>query len=141
MDFHYINTNASNREGDTYKRWLRLGYAFTSGNKKRYGKKLAKLHPGDIVFMYVSDKGVRAVGMVIKEWDGIEYHEPIIPSSPDRNEYRIQINWFIVPPDEFVSPSKVRELVGYDLVGTTARIISNRDGAEKLLKHMLQMQE
>lgn len=67
MGFHYINTNAGNREGDTYKKWLRLGYAFTSGDTV-YGKKLARLHPGDIVFMYVSDKGVRVAGMVIKEW-------------------------------------------------------------------------
>lgn len=73
--------------------------------------------------------------------DGTEYLEPIIPSPPDRNEYRIQINWFIVPPDEFVPPPKVRELIRYDLIGTTARIISNRDGAEKLLRYMQQMQE
>ena len=46
---------------------LRLGYAFTSDDTV-YGKKLVRLHPGDIVFMYVSDKGVRAAGMVIKEW-------------------------------------------------------------------------
>ena len=139
MEFYFINTNESNREGEPYKKWLNLGYAFTSGDRQRFGKKLGNPDPGDLVFMYVSGKGIKAVGMVLKKWDGIEYHEPLIPSPPDRNEFRLQINWFIVPQDRFVPRSKVKEILGYDLVGTSARI--NHDMAEKLLRYMLQMLE
>ena len=139
MDFHYINTNDGYNEKDTYKTWLNLGYAFTNG-QQRYGAKLGTLQPGDLVFMYVSGKGIKAVGMVIKEWDGIEYRQPIISSSTANNEFRIQVNWFIVPPDDFVPSSKVKEIMGYDFVQTCARI-NKRGAAEKLLRHMLQMLE
>lgn len=139
MVFYFVNTNESNREGEPYKKWLDLGYAFTSGDRQRFGKKLGNPDPGDLVFMYVSGKGIKAVGMVIKKWDEIEYHEPLIPSPPDKNEFRLRIDWFIVPPDDFVPPSKVKEIIGYSLVGTSARI--NSDAAERLLQHMLQMLE
>ena len=139
MKFHYINTNDGYQEQDTYKTWLNLGYAFTNG-ERLYGEKLGTFQPGDLVFMYVSSKGVKAVGMVIKEWDGIEYRQPIISSSTANNEFRIRIDWFIVPSDDFVSPSTVKEIMGYDFVQTCARI-NKRDAAEKLLRNMLQMLE
>ena len=139
MNFHYINTNDGYHDEDTYKTWLNLGYAFTNG-ERLYGEKLGTFQPGDLVFMYVSGKGVKAVGMVIKEWDGIEYRQPIISSSTANNEFRIRIDWFIVPSDDFVSPSTVKEIMGYDFVQTCARI-NKRDAAEKLLRYMLRMLE
>ena len=66
MDFHIINTNDKLTE-DGYKMWLSHDYAFTNGVKQRYGETLRHLSPGDLVFMYVSGKGIKTVGMVIKK--------------------------------------------------------------------------
>ena len=136
MDFHYINTNEKFIKG-AYKKWLRLNYAFTNGAKQRYGETLRHLKPGDLVFMYVSGKGIKAVGMVIKEWDGIEYREQIIPCpSSIINEYRIPVRWFIVIPDDFVPTSKVKEILGYTVRQTRERIEQNMGQA--LLRHILE---
>lgn len=140
MQFHYINTNERFQEEGrwAYKTWLNLGYGFTNG-ARQYGEKLGSFEPGDLVFMYVNKMGIKAVGMVIKPWDGIEFKQPIIPGGDNRNEYRVQINWFIVLPDGFVSPSNVKDIIGYSLTGTTARI--NGIAGEKLLRHILAMLE
>ena len=139
MDFHYINTNEAYGRERAYKTWLNLGYAFTNGQLK-YGNKLGNMNPADLVFMYVKKKGIKAVGRVITEWDGIEYHEPIIPAPKVDNEFRIQVNWFIVIPNGFVSPAKVKEILGYPFYssGACARI-KKKDKAENLLRHILRM--
>ena len=138
MQFHYINTNERYRQSGAYKKWLNLGYGFTNGELK-YGKILGNFQPGDLVFMYVKEYGIKAVGMVIQEWDGIEYREPMIQSDTN-NEFRVRINWFSVLPDGFVSPSEIKEILGYNLPAATARI-KKQDLAEKLLRHFLQMLE
>ena len=138
MQFHYINTNEAHRQYGAYKKWLSLGYGFTNGEMK-FGKKLGNFQPGDLVFMYVKQRGIKAMGMVMEEWDGIEYHEPIIPSDTN-NEFRIRINWFSVLPDGFVSPSEIKEILGYGFSATTQRI-KKQDLAEKLLRHFLRMLE
>ena len=77
------------------------------------------------------------MGMVIKEWDGIEYHEQIIPCpSSVINEYRIPIRWFIVVPDDFVLLLKVKEILEYLVTQTRARIEHNLGQA--LLRYILQ---
>lgn len=75
--------------------------------------------------------------MVIKEWDGIEYREQIIlfPSSAT-NEYRIPVRWFIVIPNDFVPPSKVKEIHGYRVTQTHACIEHNL--GQTLLRCILQ---
>ena len=135
MDFHYINTNDKLIEG-AYKKWLRFNHAFTNGSKQRYGETLRSLNPGDVVFMYVSEKGVKAVGMVIKKWDGIEYREQMIPCKSATYEYRIPVRWFIVIPDDFVPPSEVKEILGYPVTQTRARIKHNL--GQTLLRYILQ---
>ena len=138
MQFHYINTNEAHRQYGAYKKWLNLGYGFTNGELK-YGKKLGNFQPGDLVFMYVKQRGIKAVGMVMQKWDGIEYLEPTIPSDTG-NEFRIRINWFGVLPDGFLSPSEIKEILGYTFSDATARI-NKQDKAEKLLRHFLQILE
>lgn len=138
MQFHYINTNEAHRQYGAYKKWLNLGYGFTNGELK-FGEKLGNFQPGDLVFMYVKGRGIKAVGMVMEEWDGVEYREPIIPSDTN-NEFRVRINWFCVLPDGFVSPSEIKEILGYGFSATTQRI-KKQDLAEKLLRHFLQMLE
>ncbi len=138
MQYHYINTNEQYSQPGAHKKWLNLGYGFTNGELK-YGKKLGKFQPGDVVFMYVKKHGIKAVGMVMQEWDGIEYHEPMIPSDT-ANEFRIRINWFSVLSDGFVSPSEIKAILGYGFSATTQRI-KKQDFAEKLLRHFLQMLE
>ena len=137
MQFHYINTNEKYRQSGAYKKWLYLGYGFTNGELE-YGEKLGNFQPGDVVFMYVKKHGIKAVGMVIQKWDGIEYHEPIIPSDT-ANEFRIRINWFSILPDGFISASKIKEILGYTFSAATGRI--KPDLAEKLLRHFLTMLE
>lgn len=147
MQFHYIMTNENDYEECAYKKWLKLGYGFTNGDRK-YGEKLEEFKPGDLVFMYVNDKdvktdmdtGIKAVGMVIKKWDGIEYKELMISSLHTKNEYRIEINWFIVIPDGFVSPEEVRKILGYGLSQTTARI-NKVDERVRLLRCILEKLE
>ena len=63
MDFHVINTNDKFVDG-AYKKWLSYNYAFTNG-ARRYGETLRHLNPGDLVFMYVSGKGIKAVGNTV----------------------------------------------------------------------------
>ena len=139
MDFHIINTNDKLVEG-SYRTWLSHDYAFTNGPKERYGETLRSLNPGDLVFMYVSGKGIKAVGMVIKEWDGIEYRELIVPCpSSVINEYRIPVRWFIVIPDDFVPSPKVKEILGYPVTQTRARIEHNL--GQTLLRYILQKLE
>ena len=135
MDFHVINTNDKHAEG-AYKKWLSYNYAFTNGAKQRYGETLRNLKPGDLVFMYVSGKGIKAVGMVIKEWDEVAYHEPIAPCPSAHNEFRIPVRWFIVIPGGFVPTSKVREILGYPVTRTRARIKHNL--GQTLLRHILE---
>ena len=61
MDFHYINTNDGYHERDTYKIMAKSRLCLYHG-EQLYGAKLGTLQPGDLVFMYVSGKGIKAVG-------------------------------------------------------------------------------
>ena len=139
MKFYFINTNAARRYGETYKIWLERRCAFISG-RPPYNTVLERLRRGDICFMYVNKKGVKTFGKVIEEWDRINHAKPIIPGPPGKSEFRIPMNWHPVSPDKFVSPSELREIIGYTPL-KACQHISNRDGAEKLLQHMLQMPE
>lgn len=138
MKFHCINTNEGGRDRENYKTWLSLGYAFTNGDES-FGETLRALKPGDLVFMFVSGKGIKAVGMVIEEWDGREYREPIISSESTDNEFRIRVNWFIVLTDGFFSAAKAKEIVGYAFWVQTRSEIRKRDAANELLREMLKL--
>lgn len=138
MKFHCINTNEGGQDLENYKTWLSLGYAFTNGDKS-FGEKLRALKPGDLVFMFVSGKGIKAVGMVIEEWDGREYREPIIPIESTDNEFRIRVNWFIVLTDGFFPAAKAQEIVGYAFWVQTRSEIRKREAANELLREMLKL--
>ena len=60
MQFHYINTNEAHLQYGAYKKWLNLGCGFTNGEMK-FGKKLGNFQPGHLVFMYVKQRGIKAM--------------------------------------------------------------------------------
>ena len=126
-------------EVDTYKEWLKHNRAFTTG-PEFYGKKLRKLKPDDICFMYVSGQGVRAVGKVLELWDGKSYHKKLMVSTPGHPEYRLRVDWFIALRDEPMSASNLRR-IGLRHPRHTVECIRVRDheAAEKLLRAMQQM--
>lgn len=83
MQFHYINTNEAHRQYGAYKKWLNLGYGFTNGELK-FGEKLGNFQPGDLVFMYVKGRGIKAVGMVWRNGTVssiVSLLSPVIPTT------------------------------------------------------------
>jgi hypothetical protein len=69
--YYFVNTNRDRIpvDGVDGTRVYDHGVAATFGRGK-FGKKLARIEPGDIVLSYVNRVGVRAVGRCLAPWDG-----------------------------------------------------------------------
>ncbi len=96
MNYYYINTNTTaHKSGQgSPEKWIDCGYAFTSGDYEEYGVQgLGKLNPGDILFMYVNQVGVEAVGEVLKHWDKKTYEGDERKVDQENPEYRICVKW------------------------------------------------
>ena len=76
MKYYYINTNTKEMGCSPHQIWFKEGHAFVSDSPgdKTHVRKLKKLKPGDILFMYVSKRSVvMAAGKVCKPCDGCQY--------------------------------------------------------------------
>lgn len=134
MNFYWLNSNENRYEGG-YRKWLAHGFGFTFGSVTP-----KKLEPGDLVFMYVNKKGVKAVGMVMNHWDGVAYNQPLIPQNQaDHAEYRIEINWFIVL-DDCVPHKEAMEILDWHTRSEAIASIEC-DKGEKLLRCILKKLE
>ena len=137
MEYYYIITSANSV--DRHKVWLEHNLAFTGG-AKRYGKKLRKLKPDDICFMYVTGEGVKAVGKVLERWNEKPYHKELMVSKLGQTEYRLKVKWCINLRKP-ISRCEHNKIVGWPprrSVRHTVQSISNHKAAEQLLKAMQQ---
>ena len=135
MNYFYINTNESNAPGQ-YSVWLYNNKAFVHGEK--WGKELDKLSPGDICLMYIDKQGVKAVGEVLKYRDRAPYREHMIRRKErlNSNEYRIDIDWYLVRPKP-VSPVELKTEYGLkSWRGTVRPIKKNKDKASELVQQL-----
>lgn len=139
MYYYYINTNTEadeSAQGNPQK-WIDCGYAFTSGDYEEYGeRKLGKLNPGDILFMYVNEVGVVAVGEVLKHWDK-KKHKAERLVDREYPEYRIPVEWFIRLVNKPIEKEVLKKIFGSDsgrwYPRKTLRRLEN-EKAKKLLK-------
>lgn len=122
MNFYYINTEAKNQGESPHKIWFEHNYAFVSGEK--YGKRLEKFEPGDILFMYANKMGVIAVGMVLEKWDGEKADPQLVYTEEQGPEYRVKTKWFLTFDNDPITPPALREIVGWISPQTIARITS-----------------
>ena len=132
MNHYCINTEARYLEYSPHETWIEHNLAFTSGNET-YGKKLGKLEPNDICFMYANEYGVVAVGRVLCHWDytGHEGNQRIIYCA--ETEYRISVKRFIRLDHNPIRPADLKDIIGYQPVQTLQRI-TKPGAAEQLLK-------
>lgn len=134
MNFYWFNSNEKRHKGG-FRKWITHGFGFAGDDVK-----LDAFSPGDLVFMYVNEMGVKAVGMVMKSWDRVMYNQPIIPSErSERGEHRIEINWFIVLDDCIPHKDAMMILEWKAQIRTIAGI--NVDKGEKLLRCVLKKLE
>jgi hypothetical protein len=140
MNYWYINTEAKDFDGDSPDaKWLKHGRAFVSG--KGYDRKLQRLHPDDICFMYANKRGVVAVGRVLERCDGRESEPRLVYCRPDQGpEYQTRVDWFLTFPHNAIPPIKLREIIGWTSPQTIQRI-ADPVAAEALRSHARQQAE
>ena len=125
MNYYYINTEKKNIGYSPHDKWIERGYAFTSGDYKKYGRQaLGKLDPDDILFMYVNECGVVAAGRVCESWDGRSYEGEDRWIYQDMGilytEYRIRVDWTEAHPP--IDREQLIEIVGWTPRPTLQRI-------------------
>ena len=120
MNYYYINTDTDALGYSPHEAWIEHGHAFTSdeAGDDTYGKKLLRLEPDDILFMYVSGSGVVAVGNVSEHWDGIAYEGNDRLIHEEYTESRIRVDWVLTFVDNPIRPAKLRDIVGWTPVQT-----------------------
>ena len=114
MNYYYINTEAQEFGGRSpHKKWFKHGRAFVSG--LGYGRKLQRLQPDDICFMYANRLGVVAVGTVLEQCDGKPSQAPLVYCPPEKEgpEYQAKVNWFLWFPHNAIPPRTLREIIGW----------------------------
>ena len=123
MDYYYINTEAvAFHERSSHEKWIEYGYAFTSGNYEKYGRRgLGRLSPGDILFMYANQYGVVAAGRVLESWDGVSY-EGDRECDEEYIEYRIPVEWHRPIVGNPISRTDVISIVGWVSMSALQRI-------------------
>ena len=100
MSYYYINTDTAALGYSPHAKWIKYDRAFTSGDAPdsyhKYGEcVLGLLTPGDMLFMYVSRRGVVAAGWVCEFWDRCAYRgsDRFIYYETAYTEYRIGVDW------------------------------------------------
>ena len=134
MNYYYINTNTEEHKSGqgSPEKWIDCGYAFTSGDIQKYGyDALGKLEPGDILFMYVNQVGVKAVGEVLEHWNKKTYEGDERKVDQENPEYRICVKWSRC--NNPFSPAELRAIIGWTSP-RTFQPITNPEKAEQLLK-------
>ncbi len=131
MNHYCINTEARYLEYSPHETWIEHNLAFTSGDET-YGKKLGKLEPNDICFMYANRYGVVAVGRVLCHWDctGYEGDQRIIYCT--EIEYRIPVEWFIRLDHNPIRATDLEDIVGFKHTQALQRI-TKPGAADRLL--------
>lgn len=140
MNYYYINTDTDALRYSPHAKWIKHNRAFTSGyipdDYKTYGEQvLGKLSPGDMLFMYVNGCGVVAAGWVCEFWDRCAYKDSdrLIYQDTPYTEYRIGVDWCRNIADNPMSPTDLREIIGWTPLRTLQRI-KDADKAKRLFE-------
>ena len=108
-----------------------MAYAFTSGDYEEFGvQALGRLNPGDILFMYVNQVGVKAVGEVLKHWDKETYEGNERKVDKENPEYRICVKWCTL--DNPMSSADLKDTIGPPPPKAFQRIVKHHKAAEQL---------
>ena len=135
MRYYFYNTDALSMGGayqDRHKLLLEGRFAATGGPWK-YGERLARLVPGDVLLMYQNTVGVIAIGRVTSGWDKQAHTTPQyyqhaeLATQPEPHEYRIPVDWYC---DLTASPIPVATLRNVLSVPRAALVLIKRKHAE-----------
>ena len=137
MNYWYINTEAKDFDGKSpHKQWIRHGRAFVSGYG--YERKLQRLQPDDICFMYANTKGVVAVGRVLERCDGQESKPPLVYCHLGQGpEYQTRVDWFLTFPHNAIPSDMLRAIIGWTSP-QTIQCIPNHEAAKQLILYARQ---
>jgi hypothetical protein len=131
MAAYYLNTEANHLAQSPHDIWIAKQRAYVS--TEPYGRKLAKLQPDDVCFMYVNTVGVIAVGTVHDEWDGQPSSTPqVYIDRPDlQPEYSRPVTWDLVLRDRPIPAPVLRAITRCTPRQAVQRI--RHDDADRLL--------
>ena len=138
MKYYYINTDTDALGYSPHTKWIKYDLAFTSGDYEEFGVKvLGILNPGDILFMYVNQRGVVAAGQVSESWDRCSYEgrDRLIYQNIECAEYRIDADWCLPVVNNSISLDDLREIIGWTPIPTLQRI-KDTDAAERLFEEI-----
>ena len=142
MNYYYINTDTAALGYSPHVEWIKHDRAFTSGDAPdsyyKYGERvLGILTPGDMLFMYVSRRGVVAAGWVCEFWDRCAYggRDRLVYRDTGCTEYRIGVDWCLKVVHNPVRPSDLREIIGWTPI-PALQLIKDTNAAEKLFEEM-----
>ena len=142
MNYYYINTDRDTLGHSPHAQWIKHNRAFTSGEGQngyyKYGVRgLGTLRPGDMLFMYVNGCGVVAAGWVCEFWDQRAYRNgnQLIYKDTIYTEYRIGVHWCLNIVDNPMSPTDLRDIIGWTPVPTLQRI-RDADKADRLFEEI-----
>lgn len=135
MRYYFYNTDATSMRGayqDRYKRLLGGSFAATGGPWK-YGERLSRLSPGDVLLMYQNKVGVIAIGRVTSAWDHQAHTTPRyytrqeLATQPEPHEYRIPVLWYCDLTSSPIPVAKLRDVLS---VPRAALVLIKRKHAE-----------
>lgn len=123
QNYHWVNTNSGRLpDGDPGTEIYAHNVVATFGQYDEFGHHLENLSQGDAVFSYQNGVGVRAIGLVVGDFD----EKPVEPSNmifhsadSDANEYHVPVRWQVVLDEEAaVTHGEVEQITGQPLHGT-----------------------
>ena len=138
MKYYYINTDTDALGYSPHTKWIKYDLAFTSEDYEEFGVKvLGILNPGDILFMYVNQRGVVDAGQVSESWDRCSYEgrDRLIYQNIECAEYRIDTDWCLPVVNNSVSLDDLREIIGWTPIPTLQRI-KDTDATERLFEEI-----
>lgn len=112
-NYYFINSNRENFDDNAEDgtRVYEHGVTVTYGPES-FGEKLKSIEPGDVIFHWVDDVGVRAEGRVTGYWDGQEVNEEE-RVYPAHTEYHLPTRWLVVlSEDDAITASEVKNITG-----------------------------
>lgn len=138
MSYYYINTDTDALGYSPHAKWIKHDHAFTSGDYEEFGEGvLGKLERGDILFMYVNQRGVVAVGRVSEPWAGSSYKgaDRLVYQYTEYAEYRIRVDWYLPVVHNPIPPEALREIIGWT-PPRTLQSITDTNRAKRLLREI-----
>ncbi len=135
-NYFWINSNIK-YSGDTWKEMLNKNIACTYGPEK-YGNYLRKLRVGDLILLYISERGIIAGGVVSEEFNGSENNPALTIDeelADEMPEYSIGVNWkYKLTEKTIIDVKKIRECGQNHFLGTLFRV--NAEVGYKLFEEM-----